>query len=446
MIEANIEHIVYSKATLSGLSEIIQMEKGYFVLKPSYYTYPLGRLHSLKDYFDFLAKVMGDKLKKKALEIHALILEHYNMDYEIDFKARPISIYYDVAEIVEYFETKYKAETQHGVRIIFPPTMEDISIFAKKITTKKRQIQNLAAAMQFFERAKIVEVETLRSKFHKDYEIIKDASLDEDEKVALSAIRVLARMIGKHLLPKRQKRIVYIGNAPQAVRAWTDGETYIVIDRNILKTCIASATYSSPFYHIALLLLHEYAHDSSNIATHAHGLEFYERFHENAFRSLDREEENKSLAVLCRYAERHYYKQMKEKKKENSLSLYYEKEFGIKRLKDFHIKLEKATKEKLGYRSRYRSTDEVMSKLDYIEDILNNFHNIVGASHELHTKKDGTLEGRYTPSIKDKKGSIRNSIFIFYGAKSKERHDEVVEKLDKLFRVKSVVKKVNSLC
>lgn len=77
----------------------------------------------------------------------------------------------------------------------------------------------------------------------------------------------------------RRRRIV-LGSA-RYWNGWTDGRDYIAIDRDFLK----GKDLGSPktWGAIALLLCHEYSHGgASNIATHVHGPEFHEQYHDGS--------------------------------------------------------------------------------------------------------------------------------------------------------------------
>lgn len=65
--------------------------------------------------------------------------------------------------------------------------------------------------------------------------------------------------------------------------AWTDGSTYIAIDRNYLKQLnLGSYDGTADLFHT---LFHELAHDIDTSDTHIHGEEFYRRFHDITYRS-----------------------------------------------------------------------------------------------------------------------------------------------------------------
>jgi hypothetical protein len=74
-------------------------------------------------------------------------------------------------------------------------------------------------------------------------------------------------------------REIKIGDA-EGVSGWTDGKTYIAVNRSFLQ--FLSYSTLSGLGKLGRLLLHEYCHDDDNTESDIHGHEFYREFHENA--------------------------------------------------------------------------------------------------------------------------------------------------------------------
>jgi hypothetical protein len=68
-------------------------------------------------------------------------------------------------------------------------------------------------------------------------------------------------------------RVINLGYSERA-NAWTNGCTYITIDRSFLKRL--SVTWARHTNKLMVLLAHEMAHDCDTRGTHIHGPEFYE--------------------------------------------------------------------------------------------------------------------------------------------------------------------------
>lgn len=96
-------------------------------------------------------------------------------------------------------------------------------------------------------------------------------------KVEKRVLRVLNSM------PYWDNRRVVIGISDAGYLGWTDGQSYIAIDRNYLRQLSLSTYWGAA--DLLHTLFHETAHDDDSTGTHIHGLEFYHRFHEITYRS-----------------------------------------------------------------------------------------------------------------------------------------------------------------
>ena len=70
------------------------------------------------------------------------------------------------------------------------------------------------------------------------------------------------------------RRVLQVGES-DVYDGWTDGRTYIAIDRRRL----GGLTSLEQWYRLGHLLLHEYCHDDSTEESHVHGAEFFETHH-----------------------------------------------------------------------------------------------------------------------------------------------------------------------
>jgi len=98
-------------------------------------------------------------------------------------------------------------------------------------------------------------------------------------------------------------RIIHIGCSHAGALAWTDGKSYIALD----KDWLARLDYSNvrDLHAFCDVVHHEYTHDSADTETNMHTPEFYEAFHDNygnassmmgeVFKNLE-----KDLKTLCR--------------------------------------------------------------------------------------------------------------------------------------------------
>jgi hypothetical protein len=74
---------------------------------------------------------------------------------------------------------------------------------------------------------------------------------------------------------KVRRRLV-VGTSTGA-NGWTDGQTYIALDRGFLANLKFDV---QGFVELGRLLLHELCHHEPDTASHVHGAEFYEAFHD----------------------------------------------------------------------------------------------------------------------------------------------------------------------
>lgn len=109
-------------------------------------------------------------------------------------------------------------------------------------------------------------------KINKKTATVDEGVLTEEEKKKVGWLRTWNdRYIGSD---KRRNIEIGTGNP----RAWTDGSTYIVINREELTT-----PYREWVVTLPTLLIHEYCHDDNNDESDVHGEVFYEKFHEMMF-------------------------------------------------------------------------------------------------------------------------------------------------------------------
>ncbi len=123
---------------------------------------------------------------------------------------------------------------------------------------------------------KVVSYQSLRGDLVDEREILD--TISEGQRVWLS----LANCAISSLLESdtRFRRKIVIGRS-NCTDGWTDGSNYVAIDERFLKSLKLNV---EGFCHLGLLLLHEICHDSSDMASHIHGAEFYEQFHNQSDR------------------------------------------------------------------------------------------------------------------------------------------------------------------
>lgn len=105
---------------------------------------------------------------------------------------------------------------------------------------------------------------------------IMDKDLSEEEMLILKVLRVLNTKIHQLSGATGRTRKIRAGKSDRA-EAWTDGYSYICIDRDILKSVRRKGCGASK---MIALMVHEYCHGDASTGTHSHDFNFYQQFHE----------------------------------------------------------------------------------------------------------------------------------------------------------------------
>ncbi|CAM3857311.1 ATP-binding protein [Vreelandella rituensis] len=105
---------------------------------------------------------------------------------------------------------------------------------------------------------------------------IKDSQLTNEEMLVLRIARAMNVEIYNLVRAPGGVRKISAGKADK-VEAWTDGCSYIQIDRGILKNV---RHHKCGVNKLVALIVHEYCHGDSTSGTHSHDYDFYQQFHE----------------------------------------------------------------------------------------------------------------------------------------------------------------------
>lgn len=135
--------------------------------------------------------------------------------------------------------------------------------------------------------------------------ILSHKDLNKKETIVLNVLKAknknIASIASRFLNVNVEPRKILIGESAMAA-AWTDGSSFVAIDKKELEHADYGINGFSKLYAI---LLHEYLHTSSSSAAHPHNDEFYTAFHEAVLRMPQHQgifEQARSSAKL--YAER----------------------------------------------------------------------------------------------------------------------------------------------
>lgn len=133
----------------------------------------------------------------------------------------------------------------------------------------------------------------LADEYKQELQLLKPEQLRGHEQVILDVFNKYSNDLAKHcefvgrrkhfvhndaIRPNGDRRKIHIGNSLGSAEAWTDGRTFIALDREVVDVCIKRR--SDGIMYLLLLILHEYTHMTGSVSENVHGADFYEFFHE----------------------------------------------------------------------------------------------------------------------------------------------------------------------
>lgn len=134
------------------------------------------------------------------------------------------------------------------------------------------------------DRYRVVNFADLSKTLSDKYDILDEKDLNPAERLWLDLCdRAYYLLLDSRwdVLRKTRRRLV-VGMSDTA-DGWTDGETYVAIDRRFLRRLTIDTRGITA---LGVLLIHEYCHDDADTGTHTHSLEFYEQFHDKCREKL----------------------------------------------------------------------------------------------------------------------------------------------------------------
>jgi len=123
----------------------------------------------------------------------------------------------------------------------------------------------------------IGDLEKIAKSINDQHDMVEEKQLNKEEKLTLKVIREMASTVA--YATDQTTRVIRVCKS-ESLRGFTDGSSYICIEREFLKVGGYTASIFQCFDAIKSLLLHEYLHDSDDSTGHGHPAEFYERFHD----------------------------------------------------------------------------------------------------------------------------------------------------------------------
>lgn len=171
-----------------------------------------------------------------------------------------------------------------------------------KIDLIWREISNLHISSKYyyrgiFDHLKIVSLDDVAKHINDTYVLLEPDTLSPHQKAFAKSLQsasdVINRIVSNHNYSKNNKDItpyseefveskeigarkMFIGSSDVA-DAWTDGESYISINVNLINDVLkGTASINS----LCAIIFHEYCHQEPDIGGHIHSPDFYELFHE----------------------------------------------------------------------------------------------------------------------------------------------------------------------
>lgn len=123
-------------------------------------------------------------------------------------------------------------------------------------------------------------------------QVLEDTELAREELLALDCLRFVNHDVARSVVGPSVAARRLVAGVSDSLGAWTDGSTYIAVERRQLQSIrggrIYEGRWSTSWNYgpstLMALLAHEYAHTESSLGHHGHDFTFYQRFHEAVFR------------------------------------------------------------------------------------------------------------------------------------------------------------------
>lgn len=175
---------------------------------------------------------------------------------------------------LEQFDCRNVDEFVRTIRSIYEFTLRNSLSSDSKDDTVNHRLRH------FDQNFRILPFKQYAASLDDDFSLVEKKKLSQKEQIALEAIsehhsriiQIAARFTNLIL---RERSI--LAGVSDTADAWTDGSTYIAINKNRLS--MVSDGYSG-FMYLCHLLLHEYLHDDVDTQGHLHDMTFYQNYHD----------------------------------------------------------------------------------------------------------------------------------------------------------------------
>lgn len=128
-------------------------------------------------------------------------------------------------------------------------------------------------------RGEVLPFEDFRDVFAEGHDVLAQKDLSKLDKAALKAMnKACQRMpsIFRQAVGETTAERKIVLGVSETAEAWTDGQTYVAVDRETSKLLRKGMDGA---VRLAGILVHEFCHDQADLSGHGHPPEFFEKFH-----------------------------------------------------------------------------------------------------------------------------------------------------------------------
>ena len=154
------------------------------------------------------------------------------------------------------------------------PTKEGLREMLRVVLSSHYHVDHLDHFVKMWE---IVDFATISKGVSATMDIVPEKKLTPNEVLWLRIARACVYSFNDGVMGWKPRKIV-VGDSP-GLLAWTDGSTYVALERRFLRELEFDVKGAAT---LGLILAHELAHSDSDIDGHHHDQAFYEEFHELA--------------------------------------------------------------------------------------------------------------------------------------------------------------------
>jgi hypothetical protein len=192
---------------------------------------------------------------------------------------------YEIADTIHSYNAKITSCNQgsqvgdrlHQQKVAFVLSTETLERFGKSLAKVVEYAWDMLDRYGRREKPTVVDFKELSVGMTDEFQIVDQKEWKANEKVWIDiAERSVSKLADGYRDWREIRRRLMVGSSTGA-NGWTDGRTYIAIDRSFLSALKFDVR---GFVELGRLLIHELCHHEPDSSSHVHGPEFYEAFHD----------------------------------------------------------------------------------------------------------------------------------------------------------------------